>query len=53
MAIFEALLRLRQIVCHPHLVSFLNESIGDSGKMEALLVDLETIYVQKQKVIYF
>lgn len=52
--IFETLLRLRQICCHPLLVSSLNEQvIDDSGKTEALLEDLETIIEEGRKGLVY
>jgi len=50
MEIFETLLRLRQICCHPSLV---NGQKGTSGKLEALLNDLETIQEEGKKALVF
>lgn len=53
MEIFEALLRLRQIACHPLLVSGLVEASNESGKMEALFLDLEAIREEGKKALIF
>lgn len=49
MEIFETILRLRQIACHPLLIG----REAQSGKMEALLSDLETIADEGKKVLIF
>lgn len=56
--IFEALLRLRQICCHPHLIpSYLeeNENIAayTSAKCEALFQDLDIIVQENRKVLVY
>lgn len=53
--IFEAILRLRQICCHPLLVSqfFENEEIDESAKLEALLNDIEIAWQEKGKVLVY
>ncbi len=48
--IFEAILRLRQICCHPHLVG---ETEVGSAKLERLMEDLEEISGQGNKVLVF
>lgn len=55
MEVFEAILRLRQICCHPLLVSSqLEENQGhQSSKLEALLDDLETIIAEDRKAIVY
>lgn len=53
MEILEALLRLRQICCHPLLVSSLTEETAPSAKFEALLEDLETICEEGRKVLVY
>lgn len=54
MEIFEILLRLRQITCSPMLVShLLPEPVIESGKMEALFLDLETIREEGKKALVF
>lgn len=54
MEIFEALLRLRQIACSPLLVSNLfPEATDESGKMQALFIDLETIREEGKKALIF
>lgn len=50
MEIFETLLRLRQICCHPYLV---NGQEGTSGKLEALIADMETIKEEGKKALIF
>lgn len=47
--IFETLLRLRQICCHPLLVG----STSSSSKYEALLADIETIAEEGKKALVF
>ncbi len=49
--ILEAILRLRQICCHPHLVE--GECPGESGKIERLMEDLEEIASLGRKVLVF
>lgn len=49
MEIFETILRLRQIACHPLLFGI----DAPSGKMEALLSDIETIADEGKKVLVF
>lgn len=54
--IFEAILRLRQICCHPLLISsqLTQESIEfESGKFEALFQDLENIIEENGKVLVY
>lgn len=53
--ILEALLRLRQICCHPLLVSSLLEDtpLPSSAKFDALLQDLETLVAEKHKVLVY
>lgn len=54
MEILEALLRLRQVCCHPLLISsLLEETVPPSAKFDALLQDLETIVAEGHKVIIF
>ncbi len=54
MEILEALLRLRQVCCHPLLVSSLTEDIvPSSAKFDALLEDLETIIEEGHKVLIY
>lgn len=49
MEIFETLLRLRQICCHP----LLHGSASKSSKLDQLLIDLETIVEEGKKVLVF
>lgn len=52
--IFEALLRLRQICCHPLLVSASDENpVSASAKFDALLQDLETLVEENHKVLIY
>lgn len=53
--VLEAILRLRQICCHPLLVSSQSEDIHKipSAKMEALFQDLETIIDEGRKVLIY
>jgi superfamily II DNA or RNA helicase len=55
MEVLEAILRLRQICCHPLLVSAQldEESTLKSAKMEALLEDLETVLAEGSKAIVY
>lgn len=50
MEIFETLLRLRQICCHPQLV---NGNEGNSAKLDALLNDMQTIQEEGKKALVF
>jgi len=54
--VFEAILRLRQICCHPFLVSSSesqDNSIVKSAKFDALFQDLETIIEEGRKVLIY
>jgi SNF2 family DNA or RNA helicase len=52
--VLEAILRLRQVCCHPLLVSSLIEhAIPTSAKFDALLQDLETIVEEGHKVLVY
>lgn len=53
LAIFEIILRLRQIACHPLLFNPLDLTATESGKMEALMLDLETIREEGKKALIF
>ena len=54
MEIFETLLRLRQIACHPLLVSHLLEKeCTTCGKLDALWLDLETIQEEGKKALIY
>ena len=54
MSIFSALLRLRQICCHPRLYDKENiKGIKDSGKFEQLKSMLEEIISEKHRVLLF
>jgi|GEM_PF-495537 len=52
--VLEAILRLRQVCCHPLLVSsLLDEPLPSSAKFETLLLDLETIVEEGHKVLVY
>lgn len=55
MEVLEAILRLRQICCHPLLVSAGNQEALDcsSSKQEILLQDLETLVGEGKKVLVY
>lgn len=55
MEVLEAILRLRQVCCHPLLVSSLLEdgSSAKSAKFDAVLQDVETIVQEGHKVLIF
>jgi superfamily II DNA or RNA helicase len=54
MEILEAILRLRQICCHPFLVTAHQaEACTDSIKLDALLEDLETIAEEGRKALIY
>lgn len=54
MEVLEAILRLRQVCCHPLLVSSLIEdSIPSSAKFESLIQDLETLVEEGNKVLIY
>jgi SNF2 family DNA or RNA helicase len=55
MEILEALLRLRQICCHPLLVSkHMDENTQfESAKLETLLLDLENIVEENRKALVY
>lgn len=51
MEILEAILRLRQIVCHPLLVD--PHFVGESAKLSRLMDDLEEAIQEKRKVLIY
>lgn len=52
--ILEALLRLRQICCHPLLVSSLQEvPVAESSKLDTLLQDIETVVAEGRKALVY
>jgi non-specific serine/threonine protein kinase len=51
MKILEALLRLRQICCHPRLAD--GSFKGDSGKFQAILETMETLQAEGHKALIF
>ena len=58
MQVFEAILRLRQIACHPCLVSQLIEALGfeqslESSKFLCVLEDIETLLSEGKKIVLF
>ena len=55
MEILEAILRLRQIACHPQLTPqlILDDDTVHSSKFEQTLDDLQTLYLEGKKVVVF
>jgi len=58
MQVFEAILRLRQIACHPLLTAQLVEGLGfslsvDPAKFSFVLDDIETLLQEGKKVLVF
>lgn len=58
MEILEAILRLRQICCHPALVPQIADELGEkspltSGKCDLLLEDIETLMSEGKKIVVF
>lgn len=55
MEVLEAILRLRQICCHPYLVSSLTgeEPVNQSAKLDVLWQDIETAIEEGQKVLIY
>ena len=57
MEVFEAILRLRQICCHPGLVPQLVEQLAPeattSGKLDLVLQDIETLIAEGKKIVLF
>lgn len=56
MEIFESILRLRQICCHPMLLSSLydaEEAIPSSAKFDFVMDDLETLLEENRKVLVY
>lgn len=55
MEMLEAILRLRQLCCHPLLLSSVLESDAamESAKFAALFGDLETLFAENQKVLVY
>jgi superfamily II DNA or RNA helicase len=51
--ILEAILRLRQICCHPLLVPSSDGSLSQSAKFDALIQDLETAVEEGRKVLVY
>lgn len=51
--VLEAILRLRQVCCHPLLVSSLIDSENESAKCDALFNDLETIVEEGHKALVY
>ena len=52
MAVIEALLRLRQVACHPGLVSAVGENIP-SAKLDLLFEELDTLREEGRKALVF
>jgi len=54
MEILEAILRLRQICCHPQLAdASLTYAVEDSAKLQKLLEDLESIIAEGRKALIY
>lgn len=54
MEIFEAILRLRQICCHPLLATASSEDlVNDSAKLDAVLEDIKTTVAEGRKVLVY
>lgn len=54
MEVLEALLRLRQICCHPLLVSSqLEDEVMESAKMETLLEDIDQVVEEGRKALVY
>ena len=55
MDVLEAILRLRQICCHPVLLTSLveEEHVLNSGKMDALMQDLTTVMQEGKKALIY
>lgn len=57
MEVFEAILRLRQICCHPGLVPQLVDQLAPeattSGKLDLVLQDIETLIAEGKKIVLF
>jgi superfamily II DNA or RNA helicase len=54
MEILEAIMRLRQICCHPLLVNSQGDTFPkESAKLETLMTDLETIKLEGRKVLIY
>lgn len=49
--ILEAIMRLRQICCHPFLVG--NEETSESAKLDALMQDIETAVAEGRKILVY
>jgi SNF2 family DNA or RNA helicase len=54
MEILEAILRLRQICCHPALVTAASENVClESGKLELLMEDIQTAISEGRKILVY
>jgi len=53
MEVLEAIMRLRQICCHPLLVGTHDGEVGESAKLEALVQDLETAISEGRKILVY
>jgi superfamily II DNA or RNA helicase len=51
--VLEAIMRLRQICCHPLLVSSSEDTATESAKLEALMEDLDTAIKENRKVLVY
>jgi SNF2 family DNA or RNA helicase len=53
MEAFEALLRLRQICCHPLLLSMAADPVSESAKLETLMQDLASAKQEGRKAVIY
>ncbi len=53
MEVLEAILRLRQIACHPALIPAFREKNCSSSKFDLIKSDIETLLQEKKKVLLF
>ncbi len=51
--VFEAILRLRQIACHPLLVPQIANEVKTSGKFDQALSDIQTLISEGKKILLF
>lgn len=54
MEILEAIMRLRQICCHPLLAPTMNnDEVGESAKFDVLIEDVKTVVEENRKVLIY
>ncbi len=51
--VFEAILRLRQIACHPLLAPQIADGAATSGKFDQALADIQTLISEGKKILLF